>query len=67
MCVEVLAVPREKVKELLQLSRSEDVEATVIGEFGTPDRELILNYQGAQVGRLSMHFLHEGIPMPKAD
>src|SRR5438045_1171661 len=36
----VLSVPRAKVEELLRLSRSEDVEATVIGEFGTPAREL---------------------------
>src|SRR6267143_1385024 len=60
----VMAVPREKVDELLELSKSEDVESTVIGEFDTPDRELLLNYQGKQVGRLSIHFLHDGIPMP---
>src|SRR5205085_4807524 len=60
----VLSVPRAKVEELLRLSRSEDVEATVIGEFGTPERELVLNYQGAQVGRMAMEFIHDGIPMP---
>src|SRR5205085_41824 len=42
----------------------EDVEATVIGEFGTADRELVLNYQGSQVGRMAMEFIHDGIPMP---
>ena len=60
----VLSVPQGKVQELLKLSRGEDVEATVIGRFGTDDRELILNYRGNEVGRLSMAFLHDGIPMP---
>ncbi len=60
----VLAVPQEKVKELLDLSRGEDVEATAIGHFGTDNRELILQYQNEEVGRISMHFLHDGIPMP---
>lgn len=60
----VLAVPKEKVDELLDLSRSEDVEATVIGQYGTPDRQLVLHYHGQEVGRLSMQFLHDGIPMP---
>jgi len=42
----------------------ENVEATVIGQFGTKDRELVLHYRGEAVGRLSMHFLHDGLPMP---
>src|SRR5436853_5917570 len=56
----VLSVPRSKVEELLSLARSEDVEATVIGEFGTADRELVLNHQGSQVGRMAMEFIHDG-------
>ncbi|HEY7089483.1 MAG TPA: phosphoribosylformylglycinamidine synthase subunit PurS, partial [Tepidisphaeraceae bacterium] len=60
----VVAVPQDKVDELLELSSSEDVEATVIGEFGTKNQELVLDYRGSEVGRLSMHFLHDGIPMP---
>src|SRR5207302_774460 len=59
----VLAVPQEKVKQLLELARSEDVEATVIGRFGTENSELILRYKGTEVGRLSMEFVHKGIPM----
>jgi phosphoribosylformylglycinamidine synthase len=60
----VLSVPPEKVEELLELSTGEDVEATVIGTFGTENAELILNFQRTEVGRLSMRFLHKGIPMP---
>ncbi len=59
-----LSVPQAKVAELLKLAASEDVEATVIGTFGTPKAELVLKYQGTEVGRLSMEFLHNGIPMP---
>ncbi|MCJ7743920.1 MAG: phosphoribosylformylglycinamidine synthase subunit PurL [Dehalococcoidales bacterium] len=57
----VLAVPRERVDELLKLFASEDVEAAVIGEF-TSDRRLQLLYQGNLVGDLSMDFLHHGRP-----
>src|SRR5205085_9300968 len=39
----VLSVPRDKLDELLRLSADEDVEATVIGHFGTERRELVLN------------------------
>lgn len=60
----VLSVPPEHVEPLLKLARSENVEATVIGTFGTDQHELILTYQGTEVGRMSMMFLHDGIPMP---
>src|SRR4051812_48753014 len=60
-----LSVPPEHVDELLALARSEDVEATVIGTFGTPDRELVLNYSGQAVGRIAMEFLHHGLPMAR--
>ena len=60
----VLSVPQEKLEALLSLARSEDVEATVIGQFGSAGHELLLTYHGQQVGRLSMDFLHHGIPMP---
>jgi len=56
-----LAVPPECVDELLGLFASEDVEATVIGEF-TDDRRLQLFYQGQRVCDLDMEFLHEGWP-----
>jgi len=60
----VLSVPSNKLDELLKLSASEDVEATVIGHFGTEKRELALNFREQEVGRLSMDFLHHGLPMP---
>ena len=60
----VLSVPREHLDELLQLSEAENVESTVIGRFGTENSELVLRYRDQEVGRMSMHFLHQGIPMP---
>jgi phosphoribosylformylglycinamidine synthase len=60
----LLSVPQEKVEELLTLAREEDVEATVIGSFGNGRRELNLSYRDTEVGRLSMQFLHHGLPMP---
>ncbi len=60
----VLSVPQSHVKELLELSESENVESTVIGTFGTERDELILSYKAEEVGRMAMHFLHDGIPMP---
>jgi phosphoribosylformylglycinamidine synthase len=59
-----LSVPPQHVDELLKLAASEDVEATVIGTFGTPTKDLVLNYNGNEVGRISMTFLHNGLPMP---
>jgi phosphoribosylformylglycinamidine synthase II len=60
----VMSVPEDGIEELLKLAASEDVEATVIGRFGTENCELVLNYQGKEVGRMRMEFVHKGIPMP---
>jgi phosphoribosylformylglycinamidine synthase II len=57
----LLAVPPECVGELVALFNSEDVEATVIGEF-TNDKRLRLLYQNNPVGELDMEFLHHGLP-----
>jgi len=62
----VLAVPPDCIKELLNLFASENVEATVIGEF-TNDRRLQLFYQGNLVCDLSLEFLHEGRPRVKRE
>ncbi|MGQ9678033.1 MAG: phosphoribosylformylglycinamidine synthase subunit PurL [bacterium] len=55
----VVFVEPEKVKELLQLAREYDVEATVIGKV-TGTKRLILNYRGSLVADLPMKFLHNG-------
>ena len=63
----VLAVPPNRVHDLLKLARSEDVEATVIGTFGQgdpADPRLVLEYNREEVCDLSMRFLHDGVPMP---
>jgi phosphoribosylformylglycinamidine synthase II len=57
----VLAVPPESVNELLGLFASEDVAATVIGEF-TDDRRLQLIYQDKTVADLDLEFVHDGRP-----
>jgi len=61
----VLAVPPDSVEELLNLFTTQDVVATVIGEF-TNDRRLQLFYQGNLVCDLDMAFLHHGRPQLKA-
>jgi phosphoribosylformylglycinamidine synthase len=63
----VLAVPPENWQKLNQLCASENVEATVIGEFeggtgGSGPGRLKLFYQDQQVADLSMEFLHDGRP-----
>jgi len=60
----ILAVPKRNLDRLLDLFKSEDVEATIIGEF-TDDRKLKLFYEGNLVCDLDMDFLHEGIPKTK--
>jgi len=57
----ILAVAKERWPELESLCRSENVEATVIGEFRATGR-LQLFYQDHQVADLSMEFLHDGRP-----
>ncbi|KKO00618.1 hypothetical protein LCGC14_0123910 [marine sediment metagenome] len=60
----VLAVPPENVDRILALCAAEDVEAIVIGHFGTEGRILRLFYDGQVVGELEMEFLHNGLPRP---
>jgi len=57
-----LAVPEENIAKLRAICRRHDVELCELGHFGTEGRDLILNYQGTEVGRLPMQFLHEGLP-----
>ncbi|MGJ8636477.1 MAG: AIR synthase-related protein [Phycisphaerales bacterium] len=60
----VLAVPEKHLTRLRQICEQEHVEMADLGHFGTPGAELILNFQGTEVGRLPMEFLHDGIPTP---
>jgi phosphoribosylformylglycinamidine synthase len=60
----VLSVPGENVARLQAICDEEHVELADLGEFGTPDAELILNFGELEVGRLSMDFLHNGLPKP---
>ncbi len=60
----VLAVPPEHVGALRRICQEEAVEIADLGEFGTPDRSLVLHYRDTEVGRLGMEFLHEGLPQP---
>lgn len=66
----VLAVPAGNLAALRRICDEEQVECAVLGEFGTPTKELVLRFRdGAagvdhEVGRLSVEFLHDGIPTP---
>ncbi len=57
----VMSVSKNKIKKLLSVFASENVEATVIGEF-TGTGRLELFYDGCQVCDLDMAFLHDGVP-----
>lgn len=59
----VLAVPAANMERLRAICAEERVELADLGEF-EPTGELVLRYRGKEVGRLSMRFLHEGIPTP---
>jgi phosphoribosylformylglycinamidine synthase len=60
----VLAVPPHHLPALERICREEGVEICTLGRFGTPGAELVLWFHGTEVGRIPMHFMHEGIPMP---
>ncbi|MBX3409708.1 MAG: phosphoribosylformylglycinamidine synthase subunit PurS [Phycisphaeraceae bacterium] len=60
----VLAVPPQNIEALRTICREEGVEMADLGVFGCEGEQLVLRYQGTEVGRLSMHFLHDGIPQP---
>lgn len=60
----VMAVPEANLALLQAICDEEHVELAVLGTFGTDHQDLILNYNGTEVGRLPMSFLHDGIPMP---
>jgi phosphoribosylformylglycinamidine synthase II len=57
----VLAVPEERLDELLALCAIEEVEASILGTF-TDDRRLTVLYAGQVVAEMEMEFLHAGQP-----
>ncbi|MBI5555028.1 MAG: phosphoribosylformylglycinamidine synthase subunit PurL [Elusimicrobia bacterium] len=57
----VLAVPPANKDAILKIFSSENVEATVIGEF-TDNHTLELFYGQDKVADLDMKFLHDGVP-----
>jgi phosphoribosylformylglycinamidine synthase len=56
-----LAVPPDQIDRFLNLAKSMDVEATVLGEF-TGTGEFHVLYDGKTVAYLDMDFLHNGHP-----
>jgi phosphoribosylformylglycinamidine synthase subunit PurSL len=57
----VLAVPPEKLDQLLEICAIEEVEASIIGTF-TANHRLNVNFHGQIVADLDMAFLHNGRP-----
>ncbi|MEE2973159.1 MAG: AIR synthase-related protein, partial [Planctomycetota bacterium] len=60
----VLAVAPDRVDAVAALCEAHGVEWCDLGEFGTSGRELILRWEQTEVGRISMEFLHDGVPRP---
>lgn len=66
----VLSVPSSNLCALERICAEEGVELAVLGEFRAPEGstadnpDLQLLFKGIEVGRLSMRFLHDGIPTP---
>jgi phosphoribosylformylglycinamidine synthase len=58
----ILAVAPECVDDLAAVCEACSVELCDLGHFGTDSRELILTWRGVEYGRLSMSFLHDGLP-----
>jgi len=58
----VLAVSPSKVDAIAAICEAHEVEWCDLGYFGTPEAELVLHYDGEEIGRLSMEFMHGGLP-----
>ncbi len=56
-----LAVPPDKLEELLALAARREVEATALGTF-TDSGSFVMRYGERVVGCLDLEFLHEGVP-----
>jgi phosphoribosylformylglycinamidine synthase II len=65
----ILSVPPDKLERLKILCEAEGVDLSDMGHFGelahdSDQPQLVLSYQGTEVGHLPMPLLHEGIPTP---
>lgn len=61
----VLAVPPENLAALRRICDEERVEMAELGVFGVEGEdgpELVLKFEGEEVGRMGMRFLHDGLP-----
>ena len=62
----VVSLPPANLECFLEIMRSEEVEATVIGTFGNAGAggaaQITLRFGGQVVGELDMGFLHHGVP-----
>jgi phosphoribosylformylglycinamidine synthase II len=56
-----LAVPPDKLEQLIALAGRREVETTALGTF-TDSGALIVRYGDRVVGRIELRFLHEGCP-----
>ncbi len=56
-----LAVPKDKISKFRELAKKHDVEVSVLGEFNSSNRFLVL-YQNQSVAFLDMSFMHSGVP-----
>jgi phosphoribosylformylglycinamidine synthase len=69
----VLAVPQANLAKIEHICAEEHVELAVLGTFepapgsSAANPDLALMFHGKEVGRLNMHFLHEGIPTPRRE
>ena len=63
----VLAVPQANLHALREITDAHGVELCELGTFGTPTRDLVLLWNGEEMGRLSTTFLEEALPMPQRE
>ena len=59
-----MAVPPEHTDKIMELAKSHDVEATVVGKFTDSGKFHVL-YKDETVAYLDMKFLHDGLPQMK--
>lgn len=56
-----LSVPADKIEEFKALMEKRGVEASVIGQFNSSERGIVL-HNGEEIFNLDMNFLHDGLP-----